>query len=41
MTEILPGTWLIHPGWFVAITILLWATIALPEYLTALCSSQR
>jgi di/tricarboxylate transporter len=28
--------WFIHPGWFVAIAILLWATSALPEYLTAL-----
>lgn len=28
--------WLIHPGWFAAIAILLWATSALPEYLTAL-----
>jgi di/tricarboxylate transporter len=36
MTEILPGTWLIHPGWFAAVAILLWATNALPEYLTAL-----
>jgi di/tricarboxylate transporter len=36
MTEILPGGWLIHPGWFVAIAILLWATNALPEYLTSL-----
>src|SRR6201995_55699 len=30
------ASWLIHPGWFVAIAILLWATSALPEYLTAL-----
>jgi di/tricarboxylate transporter len=29
-------TWFIHPGWFAAITILLWATSALPEYLVAL-----
>jgi di/tricarboxylate transporter len=29
-------TWLIHPGWFAAIAILLWATAALPEYFTAL-----
>jgi di/tricarboxylate transporter len=36
MTEILPGTWLIHPGWFAALAIVLWATNALPEYLTAL-----
>src|ERR1700761_1762276 len=36
MTETLPGAWLIHPGWFVAIAILLWATNALPEYLTSL-----
>jgi di/tricarboxylate transporter len=36
MTEILPGTWLIHPGWFAAVAIVLWATNALPEYLTAL-----
>src|SRR6201996_6492573 len=36
MTDILPGGWLIHPGWFVAIAILLWATNALPEYLTSL-----
>jgi di/tricarboxylate transporter len=36
MTEILPGTWLIHPGWFAAMAIVLWATNALPEYLTAL-----
>jgi di/tricarboxylate transporter len=28
--------WLIHPGWFAGIAILLWATSALPEYLTAL-----
>src|ERR1700761_4942738 len=28
--------WFIHPGWFCAIAILLWATSALPEYLTAL-----
>ena len=35
MTE--PATaWSIHPGWFAAIAILLWATSALPEYLTAL-----
>src|SRR6201992_57457 len=27
---------LIHPGWFAAIAILLWATSLLPEYLTAL-----
>src|SRR6201996_3773837 len=32
-----PATaWSIHPGWFAAIAILLWATNALPEYLTAL-----
>jgi anion transporter len=32
-----PATaWFIHPGWFAAIAILLWATSALPEYLTAL-----
>jgi di/tricarboxylate transporter len=36
MTEISPGTWLIHPGWFAAVAIVLWATNALPEYLTAL-----
>jgi di/tricarboxylate transporter len=36
MTEILPGTWLIHPGWFAAVAIVLWATNALPEHLTAL-----
>src|SRR5271154_6702898 len=35
MTE--PATaWTIHPGWFAAIAILLWATSAPPEYLTAL-----
>src|SRR3984885_11984577 len=28
--------WSIHPRWFAAIAILLWATSALPEYLTAL-----
>jgi anion transporter len=28
--------WSIHPGWFAALAILLWATSALPEYLTAL-----
>ena len=28
--------WSIHPGWFAAVAILLWATSALPEYLTAL-----
>src|ERR1700742_696929 len=33
MTEAIPS---IHPGWFAAIAILLWATSALPEYLTAL-----
>jgi anion transporter len=33
MTEAIPA---IHPGWFAAIAILLWATSALPEYLTAL-----
>src|SRR6201996_504917 len=27
---------LVHPGWFAAIAILLWATSLLPEYLTAL-----
>jgi di/tricarboxylate transporter len=36
MTEISPGTWFIHPGWFAAVAIVLWATNALPEYLTAL-----
>jgi di/tricarboxylate transporter len=36
MTEISPGTWFIHPGWFAAMAIMLWATNALPEYLTAL-----
>ena len=30
------ATSLIHPGWFAAIAILLWATSLLPEYLTAL-----
>src|ERR1700744_777472 len=30
------AAWSIHPGWFAAIAILLWATTALPEYLTAL-----
>ena len=35
MTEI-AAAWPIHPGWFAAIAILLWATSALPEYLTAL-----
>ena len=30
------SAWSIHPGWFAAIAILLWATSALPEYLTAL-----
>src|SRR3984957_8287679 len=30
------AAWSIHPGWFAAIAILLWATSALPEYLTAL-----
>src|SRR6201994_2782520 len=33
MTEAIPA---IHPGWFAAIAIVLWATSALPEYLTAL-----
>jgi len=28
--------WSIHPGWFAALAILLWATSLLPEYLTAL-----
>src|SRR5215475_2205046 len=27
---------MIHPGWFAALAILLWATSVLPEYLTAL-----
>jgi di/tricarboxylate transporter len=31
-----PFAWLIHPGWFCAVAIVLWATGALPEYLTAL-----
>ena len=32
-----PATaWLIHPGWFAAIAILLWATGVVPEYFTAL-----
>ena len=32
-----PATaWSVHPGWFAAIAILLWATNALPEYVTAL-----
>ncbi|WP_044588394.1 SLC13 family permease [Bradyrhizobium sp. LTSPM299] len=30
------ATSLIHPGWFAAIAILLWANSVLPEYLTAL-----
>src|SRR5215470_4746609 len=30
------AAWTVHPGWFAAIAILLWATSALPEYLTAL-----
>src|ERR1700722_4883615 len=30
------AAWSIHPGWFAAIAILLWATAALPEYFTAL-----
>src|SRR6201986_3824515 len=30
------AAWSIHPGWFAAIAILLWATSVLPEYLTAL-----
>jgi anion transporter len=30
------AVWSIHPGWFAALAILLWATSALPEYLTAL-----
>ncbi len=34
MTE--TATSLIHPGWFVAIAILFWATSLLPEFLTAL-----
>src|ERR1700742_1255271 len=33
MTEAIPA---VHPGWFAAIAILLWASSALPEYLTAL-----
>lgn len=36
MTPPAPFAWFIHPGWFAAIAILLWATSALPEYLTAL-----
>jgi len=36
MTEPATFAWSIHPGWFAAIAILLWATSALPEYLTAL-----
>jgi anion transporter len=36
MTEPAISAWTIHPGWFAAIAILLWATSALPEYLTAL-----
>jgi di/tricarboxylate transporter len=36
MTDISPLTWVIHPGWFAAVAILLWATNLLPEYLTAL-----
>lgn len=30
------AAWSIHPGWFAALAILLWATSLLPEYLTAL-----
>lgn len=30
------AAWAVHPGWFATIAILLWATSALPEYLTAL-----
>jgi di/tricarboxylate transporter len=36
MNAITPMNWAIHPGWFAAIAILLWATNLLPEYLTAL-----
>jgi di/tricarboxylate transporter len=36
MTVTAISAWSIHPGWFAAIAILLWATSALPEYLTAL-----
>jgi hypothetical protein len=28
--------WIISPGWFAAVTIVLWATRLLPEYLTSL-----
>src|SRR5215813_6965412 len=36
MTNPAISAWSVHPGWFAAIAILLWATSALPEYLTAL-----
>jgi di/tricarboxylate transporter len=36
MTEPANFAWSVHPGWFAAIAILLWASSALPEYLTAL-----
>src|ERR1700754_1171028 len=36
MTETTTAAWSVHPGWFAAIAILLWATSLLPEYLTAL-----
>jgi hypothetical protein len=31
MNAITPMNWAIHPGWFAAIAILLWATNLLPE----------
>src|ERR1700754_3123240 len=36
MTETTTAAWSVHPGWFAAIAILLWATSLLPEFLTAL-----
>ncbi|MBV9563570.1 MAG: anion permease [Bradyrhizobium sp.] len=36
MTSIAVTAWSVHPGWFAAAAILLWATNLLPEYLVAL-----
>jgi di/tricarboxylate transporter len=36
MTDFHPGQWIVHPGWFAAIAMALWATNLLPAYLTSL-----
>jgi di/tricarboxylate transporter len=36
MIDFPPGQWIVHPGWFAAGAIALWATDLLPVYLTSL-----